>query len=104
LLLSPVLLDSALESTRQLQANKQTAPLNSRQEAISFQRTSLDVRAGEATLTVRELVSLSEGDVIRLNTKVGEPFRVLSSRNKSVCYAFIGAQDGNRAVQLARNP
>lgn len=81
---------------------RESKPLAKINDAIGHVVVQLEVAAGTADLSLRELNSLSIGDVIKLDAKLDRPVRVLLGKQK-ICSAFLGARKGKKAVILMRS-
>jgi hypothetical protein len=68
--------------------------------AVELQPVVLEVIAGEAELTLRDLQTLEVGDVIRLDRRLDELLRLGVLGGEAVCSGHLGAAKGHKAVQL----
>lgn len=75
--------------------------LSPREACIAQGRIAVDVRVGEAELTVGELSQLMIGDVIRLDALHRDPLSVRTRSGGVVGAAYLGLRDDQKAVQMA---
>lgn len=68
--------------------------------AVDLQPVVLEVIAGDAELTLRDLQTLEVGDVIRLDRRLDELLRLGFLDGEAVCSGHLGAAKGHKAVQL----
>lgn len=71
-----------------------------RESAIVNYKTRLEMIAGSAELTLRDLANLETGDVIRLDTLMGVPFRVRTVEGLPLAKAHLGTYQNSKAIQL----
>lgn len=71
-------------------------------DALSNQRLQLHVLAGEAQLELGLLQTIVVGDVIKLDTRVDQPLRVVNGESGRVCNAYLGTQQGRKSIQLTK--
>jgi len=103
LLLSPELTAKTLGKL--VATQESTGDLISVVEALASQTAELDVWLGEAELELAVIQSISVGDVIRLEKKIGQPLHMCLKENKEkeICAGFPGAYKGNKAIQLTNH-
>lgn len=76
-------------------------PLSPREVCIAGGRIAVEVRVGEAELTVGELSQLMIGDVIRLDALHSKPLSVRTRSGRVVGAAYLGLREDHKAVQMA---
>jgi hypothetical protein len=99
LLLSPVLVSGFIGAEPRLRKSMPAAAVPVRR-AVELQPVVLEVIAGEAELTLRDLQTLEVGDVIRLDRRLDELLRLGVLGGEAVCSGHLGAAKGHKAVQL----
>jgi len=69
--------------------------------AAQIEATPVEVRAvlGQASITIRELIELQKGDVIKLDKKVDEDIAIYVGDVKKFC-GIVGLKKHNLAVQI----
>lgn len=77
-------------------------PLAARRGAADFERVSLTVTLGCASVAWRDLSALSVGDAIVLDQELGAPCMVSAAGSKAVAEAHLGRVDNSLAVQITR--
>lgn len=68
--------------------------------AISNARIPLRAVLGKSTISINEFLNMQEGDVIKLNTKVGDDVRVYVGNIEKLT-ALPGSSSGNNAVKVS---
>lgn len=76
--------------------------LAARRGAADFERVSLTVTLGRASVAWRDLSALSVGDAIVLDQELGAPCVVSVGGSKAVAEAHLGRADDSLAVQITR--
>jgi flagellar motor switch/type III secretory pathway protein FliN len=75
-------------------------PLVARSQALGRQSVRLQVHAGQAGVSVGNLLSLAVGDVIRFNHPVDAPLPVQSASGQVLFDGFLGLRDAHMALEL----
>lgn len=73
--------------------------LESRRSAVGTLKTALEVVAGHAELTLNDIVGLEVGDVIQIDTKLGEAFEI-RAEGLHVATARLGVRGNQKAIQF----
>lgn len=76
-------------------------PLASRRDAIGAARVRIQAFAGAVQLDIRTLQSLVPGDVLRLDRRLDQALALTVDGREADVRTYLGAQAGQRAVQLA---
>lgn len=88
---------------RWMKSSEQVQPdvklLESRRSAVGTLKTALEVVAGHAELTLNDIVGLEVGDVIQIDTKLGEAFEI-RAEGLHVATARLGVRGNQKAIQL----
>jgi flagellar motor switch protein FliM len=71
-------------------------------EMMSFTEVNLTAELGKKIYTIRDLISMKEGDVIALNSGPNDKIRI-TVENVSKYMGYPGVVNGNRAVEIV-NP
>ncbi|WP_211473819.1 FliM/FliN family flagellar motor switch protein [Collimonas humicola] len=71
-------------------------------KALSRQQTSLRLELSAVELDLGSLQALVVGDVIPLPHKLEQPLAVIGEDGKLLCGAYLGQQQGMRAIELVR--
>jgi len=68
---------------------------------LNLKETTVSLRAvlGKANISIRDFLALKEGDVIRLNTEVGQLIPVFIN-NKLLYYAQAGRRKRKNAIKI----
>ena len=74
--------------------------LTALREAIRGQKVRLHARLGVPELALDAVMTLREGDVIRLEEHLSEPSTLICGAATLGCSGYLGARDGQRAVRL----
>lgn len=78
-----------------------TASLTPRKSVVGHGMLKIQITAGEAELQLSDLVDLKPGHVVRLNLKPDQTFIVeVKETRQKICDAYLGQQNGNKAIQL----
>ena len=85
--------------TRSLPLEETHTQLTPRRSAIGELQTSLEVVAGQAELTLRDIIGLEVGDVIQIDKKLGEAFEIRAGGMR-VTNARLGIRGDHKAIQL----
>jgi hypothetical protein len=99
LLFSPALVSGFIGAEPGLRKSAPAAAVPVRR-AVELQPVVLEVIAGGAELTLRDLQTLEVGDVIRLDRRLDELLRLGVLGGEAVCSGHLGAAKGHKAVQL----
>lgn len=82
-------------------SNNKVGGLIARSAALVKGDLPVEAVAGEATISLRELFDLRPGQVVRLDTRFGEPLRLLSKASgKTIAKAWLGSCGGKKALQI----
>lgn len=76
--------------------------LSTRRSAIAEETVRVEAVLGDAEITLRELVHLTEGDVIVLDQPLGQAGHLFTDEGRRVASIVLGRSDSQRAVSLAR--
>ena len=76
------------------------AALVARTHALGKEAVRLRVQAGQAEVSVGNLLSLAVGDVIRFNHPIDTPLQVVTEQGVRVFDGFLGLQDSAKALEL----
>lgn len=68
--------------------------------AISGQSASLTVGAGIAELSLADLQNLKKGDVIKLDSKLDDPFSIFMDEKEMELSCHLGASHSNKVVRI----
>lgn len=79
------------------------APLVPLHKAIEKKTTSLRLELAAVELDLGSLQSLVLGDVIPLPHRLDQPLQVLAEDGRPLCTAYLGQQQGMRAIELFRS-
>lgn len=71
-----------------------------RRDAIQAEKVRLSVEAGGADISLGDLSTLRSGDVLVLDTRFDELFRIATTKGVSLGSCYLGFVDGRKAVQL----
>ncbi|MDB5839824.1 MAG: hypothetical protein JWQ23_1776 [Herminiimonas sp.] len=74
--------------------------LSTRRAALADTGVSFMIEAGSAVLSLSDLAGLAPGQVVRLETGLGQPMKVRGAGSPAWCGAYLGLRDGTKAVQL----
>lgn len=77
-----------------------TESLVSAVQAIGAQTVAVNVRIGDADLTLGELAVLSVGDVIRLDNRVDDCAELVFEGSSTKCLGQLGMHDGKYALRI----
>ncbi|WP_332879675.1 FliM/FliN family flagellar motor C-terminal domain-containing protein [Massilia sp. S19_KUP03_FR1] len=72
--------------------------------ALAAREVALTVELCRAELTLGYLATLALGDVLALPMRLTTPLQLRGPGGTALCAAHLGAQDGQRAVELTRPP
>lgn len=75
--------------------------LQSRSSALGNSRVTLEVRLGEAELSVAELSTIAVGDVIALDALSHDPLVVRTIDGRVACHAYLGRIAERKIVQVS---
>ncbi|AMO95575.1 surface presentation of antigens family protein [Collimonas fungivorans] len=78
------------------------APLVPLHKAIEKKTTSLRLELAAVELDLGSLQALVLGDVIPLPHRLDQPLQVLAEDGRPLCTAYVGQQQGMRAIELLR--
>jgi hypothetical protein len=96
-----------LQSDERMQAAKTRAgndvPLVPLHQAIEKKTTSLRLELAAVELDLGSLQALVLGDVIPLPHRLDQPLQVLAEDGSPLCAAYLGQQQGMRAIELFRS-
>ncbi|WP_092399226.1 FliM/FliN family flagellar motor switch protein [Collimonas sp. OK412] len=96
-----------LQSGERVQAAKTRAgnnvPLVPLHKAIEKKTTSLRLELAAVELDLGSLQALVLGDVIPLPHRLDQPLQVLAEDGPPLCTAYLGQQQGMRAIELFRS-
>lgn len=82
-------------------SNDKAGGLIARSVALVTGDLRVEALAGEADISLRELFELRPGQVVRLNTRFGEPLKLLSKASgKAIAKAWLGSCGGKKALQI----
>lgn len=77
------------------------ATLAPRKSCIGKGRVKVRVNAGEVEIKLAELAELAPGQVVRLNLKTNQAFKLtVADTEAKLCNAYLGQCEGKKAVQL----
>mgnify|MGYP001236386061 FL=1 len=85
-------------STMQVSDNKSYKDII--EVAISNAKIPLRAVLGKSTISINEFLNMQEGDVIKLNTKIGDEVKVFVGNIEKLT-AFPGSSSGNNAVKVS---
>jgi flagellar motor switch/type III secretory pathway protein FliN len=81
--------------------NVEAGGLIARSAALVTGDLRVEALAGEANISLRELYELRPGQVVRLDTRFGEPLKLLSKASgKVIAKAWLGSCGGKKALQI----
>lgn len=81
--------------------NDKAGGLIARSAALVSGSLRVEALAGDANISLRELFELRPGHVIRLDTRFGEPLKLLAKASgKTVAKAWLGSYSGKKALQI----
>lgn len=96
-----------LQSDERMQAAKtrtgNDVPLVPLHKAIEKKTTSLRLELAAVELDLGSLQALVLGDVIPLPHRLDQPLQVLAEDGRPLCTAYLGQQQGMRAIELFRS-
>lgn len=76
------------ESTRRMTAHLQEVPVTT------------SVSLGESELSMKDVLALSQGDVLLLSTQVGQPVELRTASGSPLAMGLLAGRDGNFALQI----
>lgn len=75
--------------------------LRPRSSALPPSNLRIEAVAGEAEISISDLLELRPGHVVRLDTRFGEPMKLFSkSAGQFMEKAWLGAHDGKKSLQI----
>lgn len=82
-------------------SNNKAGGLIARSAALVKGDIRVEALAGEADISLRELFELRPGQVVRLDTRFGEPLKLLSKGSgKTIAKAWLGSCGGKKVLQI----
>lgn len=89
------------ESNQKLEISKPKYDLVARETSLDAHKhkSSIEVLAGKVTLTIKDFTEIEIGDVVMLDTKIGNPFPAVISANKSL-EVQLGVVNNKKAIQF----
>jgi flagellar motor switch protein FliM len=68
-----------------------------------IEKTYLDINVefGRAIITFKDMINLRVGDIIKMNTRVGDPLKILIN-NKHLFWGLPGTVNGHKAVKVLK--
>ena len=68
-----------------------------------LEKTYLDINVefGRAIITFKDMINLRVGDIIKMNTRVGDPLKILIN-NKHLFWGLPGTVNGHKAVKVLK--
>lgn len=89
------------ESNQKLQISKPEYDLVAREISLDEHKykSRIEVHAGKVKVTIKDFTEIEIGDVVMLDTKIGTPFPVVLSANRSL-NVQLGVVDNKKAIQF----
>jgi flagellar motor switch/type III secretory pathway protein FliN len=76
------------------------ASLSTLANALQAKRVTVYLQVGELPLTLGELATAGAGDILTLDAPLDHPLKVQLADGTALCSAFVGQQNGRRALRL----
>lgn len=88
-----------------LPANKQATrtpslKLHHRQALLGKNILKMKAQLGEVELRLKDILEIEVGDVLRLNTTINQPIKLLTEHHTLVCHADLGQTAGHKALTI----